>query len=113
MAAAGWQAARVDGVLESLLKQVGLGYQLRHNLHMLSPPSVRVTRERVIPFISDSFSSTLPPLTSQGLALVDDQGPGGERLFWFPCLAVNQQALAPATAGPPQVFGQPTVAPGR
>ena len=26
-------------------------------------------------------------LLKEGLALVDDQGPGGQRLYWFPCLS--------------------------
>lgn len=29
-------------------------------------------------------------MLQQGLAMVDDQAPGGERLYWFPCLAVAQ-----------------------
>ena len=28
----------------------------------------------------------LEAMLKQGLAMIDDQGPGGERLFWFPCL---------------------------
>ncbi len=29
---------------------------------------------------------TLWSLLKEGLAWVDDQGPGGQRLYWFPCL---------------------------
>lgn len=34
--------------------------------------------------------AALQVLLKQGIALVDDQAPNGERLFWFPCLAPNQ-----------------------
>ena len=29
---------------------------------------------------------TLWSLLKEGIAMVDDQGPGGQRLYWFPCL---------------------------
>jgi len=32
----------------------------------------------------------LGELLKEGLAMVDDQAPGGERLYWFPCLSANQ-----------------------
>jgi len=35
----------------------------------------------------------LEAMLKQGLAMVDDQGPGAERLYWFPCLSVNQAVL--------------------
>ena len=35
----------------------------------------------------------LEAVLKQGLAMVDDQGPGAERLYWFPCLSVNQAVL--------------------
>ena len=34
----------------------------------------------------DRAASVLHVLLHQGMAMVDDQGPGGERLYWFPSL---------------------------
>ena len=39
---------------------------------------------------------TLQAMLTEELAMIDDQGPGGERLYWFPCLAdfSNSTAMA-------------------
>ena len=38
-------------------------------------------------------------LLKEGLALVDDQGPGGQRLYWFPCLAADAGGAAAGDTG--------------
>ncbi len=40
---------------------------------------------------------TLWSLLKEGIAMADDQGPGGQRLYWFPCLesSGNVQADMP------------------
>ena len=38
-------------------------------------------------------------LLKEGLALVDDQGPGGQRLYWFPCLAADAGGSAASDLG--------------
>ena len=35
---------------------------------------------------------TLWSLLKEGIAMVDDQGPGGQRLYWFPCLETSGAA---------------------
>lgn len=36
------------------------------------------------------FDAAVQMLLKQGVAMVDDQGPSGERLYWFPCTASGQ-----------------------
>ena len=45
---------------------------------------------------------TLWSLLKEGLAMADDQGPGGQRLYWFPCLEASGPAPdAAAPVAPP------------
>lgn len=36
-------------------------------------------------------------LLKEGLALVDDQGPQSQRLYWFPCISASQGRRAEAS----------------
>lgn len=37
---------------------------------------------------------TLWSLLKEGIVMADDQGPGGQRLYWFPCLETSGAAQA-------------------
>ena len=37
---------------------------------------------------------TLWSLLKEGIAMADDQGPGGQRLYWFPCLEASGASQA-------------------
>ena len=41
---------------------------------------------------------TLQAMLKEELAMIDDQGPGGQRLYWFPCLADFSAASATTLA---------------
>lgn len=40
--------------------------------------------------------NTLEGLLKEGLAMVDDQGPNNQRLYWFPCLEGSGQTATAA-----------------
>lgn len=51
------------------------------------------------------MQETLRGLLSEGLAMVDDQGPAGDRLYWFPCLAMRGQGAV--MTAPDQSMDEP------
>ena len=55
-----------------------------------------VTRRTILAlgWLPARVDGALDAMLQQSLAMIDDQGPGGsERLYWFPCLGVNQAVL--------------------